>query len=255
LFNLLVDEQEYDDFWLQSGLLASGGSTMQVGQRQCHYHQFKELQRGLYLTEHRRCYDNIIGYCNTLIYKGILQPLRGEAKIAVPWGSMSMIPVLEESKSYGGSRGNPGEAVQIAKWLSEERDKILDYARETNPKWTGKNDEEVLKLAVGIITPFSQQATLIRIELEKEGISNLTVGTVHSLQGDERLIVIFSSVYGRKDQNASKFYDIGSNMLNVAVSRAKDAFIVFGHPDVFGVTNAGTPSGILRASLVTQDTF
>lgn len=254
LFNLLVDEQQYDDFWLQSGLLASGGSTMQVGQRQCHYHQFKELQRGLYLTEHRRCYDSIIGYCNTLIYKGALQPLRGEPKTIVPWGSMSMIPVSEESRSYGGSRGNPGEALQIAKWLSEERDKILDYARNTNPKWVDKNDEEVLKLAVGIITPFSQQATLIKTELKKEGILNLTVGTVHSLQGDERLIVLFSSVYGKKDQNASKFYDSGPNMLNVAVSRAKDAFIVFGHPDVFGATNAGAPSGILRTNLVAQDT-
>jgi hypothetical protein len=253
LFNLLVDEQQYDDFWLQSGLLASGGSTMQVGQRQSHYHQFKELQRGLYLTEHRRCYDNIIGYCNALIYKGILQPLRGEAKTIVPWGNMSMIPVSEESRFYGGSRGNPGEAIQIAKWLLEERDNILDYARETNPKWACKNDEEVLKLAVGIITPFSQQATLIKIELKKEGISNLTVGTVHSLQGDERLIIIFSSVYGKKDQDSSKFYDSGPNMLNVAVSRAKDAFIVFGHAEVFGATNAGAPSGILRANLVTQD--
>jgi superfamily I DNA and/or RNA helicase len=89
--------------------------------------------------------------------------------------------------------------------------------------------------------------------LEEEGISDLTVGTVHSLQGDERLIVIFSSVYGENDRSVGKFYDNGPNMLNVAVSRAKDSFIVFGHPNVFGVTNAGAPSGILRSNLVDLD--
>ena len=253
LFDLLANEQQYDDFWLQSGLLASSGNIMRVAQRQCHYHQFSELQRGLYLTEHRRCYDSIVSFCNTLVYKGVLEPLRGEPEAAVPWGTMSMIPVSEASKSYGGSRGNPGEAIQIAQWLCEERSKILDYARNTNPKWADKDDGEVLKLAVGIVTPFSKQAALIRTELNKEAISGLTVGTVHSLQGDERLIVIFSSVYGENDRSVGKFYDNGPNMLNVAVSRAKDAFVAFGHPNVFGATNAGSPSGVLRSKLVIQD--
>ena len=40
-------------------------------------------------------------------------------------------------------------------------------------------------------------------------------------------------------------------MLNVAVSRAKDSFVVFGHPEVFGVGAEGSPSGILRRELRT----
>jgi len=101
------------------------------------------------------------------------------------------------------------------------------------------------------ITRYFKQS-LIDAELKKAGITGLTVGTVHGLQGDERLIVIFSSVYGENDRSVGKFYDNGPNMLNVAVSRAKDAFIVFGHPDVFGATNAGSPSGVLRSKLVSQ---
>ena len=56
----------YDEFWLESGLMASNGNVMRVAQRQTGYHQFKQLQCGLYLTEHRRCYDKIIAYCNDM---------------------------------------------------------------------------------------------------------------------------------------------------------------------------------------------
>ena len=69
LFDLLPSdraENAYANFWLPSGLQASCGSVMRVTQRQCRYLQLPLLQRGLYLTEHRRCYDDIIGYCNDL---------------------------------------------------------------------------------------------------------------------------------------------------------------------------------------------
>lgn len=249
LYNLLSDERSYDEFWLRSGLLASSGNVMRIAQRQCHYHQFPELQRGLYLTEHRRCYDNIIGYCNDLVYEGVLEPLRGEPKTEMRWETLSMVPVEEPSKSYGGSRGNPGEARKIVEWLNSEYDNILRYARQSDAKLREMSDEEVMEASVGIITPFSKQAALIRGELHAQGIRGLTVGTVHSLQGDERLLVLFSSVYGINDKAAGKFYDRGSNMLNVAVSRAKDAFIVFGHPNVFGMDSAASSSGLLRQKL------
>lgn len=245
---LLSDDADYDR-WLESGLLASSGNVMRIAQRQCHYHQFEMLQRGLYLTEHRRCFNNIVGYCNDLIYKGLLEPMRGEAKHVVPWGTMSMKHVCSPSSSFGGSRGNYGEAKEIANWLAAERSVIVAYARQQDDKYLAMDDLSVLKKTVGIITPFSKQAQLIKNELQRVGVSGLTVGTVHSLQGDERLIVLFSSVYGENEKNKGKFYDVGSNMLNVAVSRAKDSFIVFGDLNVFGVNVIGSPSGLLRKRL------
>jgi superfamily I DNA and/or RNA helicase len=58
---------------------------------------------------------------------------------------------------------------------------------------------------VGIVTPFSAQVSTIKQALGKQGIStganetSLTVGTVHSLQGAERAIVIFSPVYSKHE--------------------------------------------------------
>jgi len=249
MYDLLEDEQDYEQ-WLDSGMLASSGSVMRIAQRQCQYHQFESLQRGLYLTEHRRCFNDIVSYCNDLVYQGVLEPLRGNAKHEVPWGTMALHPVYSPSKSYGGSRGNVGEAKAIAMWLVEQYQALLAYARQQDKQFKNLDDASVLRRAVGIITPFSKQADLIRTELRNVGIEGLTVGTVNGLQGDERLIVLFSSVYGANDRDSSKFYDAGPNMLNVAVSRAKDAFIVFGDPNVFGANAVSSPSGLLRQGLV-----
>ncbi|MCE8033130.1 MULTISPECIES: AAA domain-containing protein [Halomonadaceae] len=253
LYGLFEDEAHYAEFWLESGLLASNGNLMRIAQRQCLYHQFPQLQRGLYLTEHRRCFDDIVAYCNALVYQGVLEPLRGQPQETVPWGMLTLVPSTTPSQSYGGSRGNPGQARQIAEWLSVERQTLLDYARRQDDKLLMCKDAEVLQKTVGIITPFSKQATLIRHELKHFGLEGLTVGTVHSLQGDERRLVLFSSVYGLNDCAVGKFYDRGHNMLNVAVSRAKDAFVVFGHPEVFGKDSAGSPSGLLRRRLISGE--
>ena len=251
LFGLLTNSLSYDDYWLTSGQMVSNGNLMRIAQRQCQYHQFEELERGLYLTEHRRCYDSIVSYCNELVYKGILNPLRGNPKKTIPWPTMGLVAIRKPSKKIGSSRGNPGEACAIAQWLLEQYQTILDYARSSDEKLADKSDPKVFFSAVGVVTPFSKQAKLIKSEIKNIGLPYVTVGTVHSLQGDERMIVLFSSVYGDNDKAIGKFYDRGRNMLNVAVSRAKDSFLVFGDESVFGVESPGTPSGILRKRLAT----
>lgn len=249
LFSLLENEQSYSDFWLSSGLQASNGNVMRIAQRQSKVHQFQSLQSGLYLTEHRRCFDNIVAYCNELVYEGVLEPMRGHPASPVPWGTMSMVNVFGASKTYGGSRVNEQEAHEISEWLAGQAPTLLNYARQTRPEWHLKSDSEVLALAVGIVTPFKCQATLISRKLSALNMQNVTVGTVHALQGAERILILFSSVYGAGDESSGKFYDMGKNMLNVAASRAQDAFVVFGHPDVFGKSNASSPSGLLRRHL------
>jgi hypothetical protein len=64
----------------EKGTASDGGSVMKISQNRSKYYPEKELERGLYLYEHRRCYDNIIAFCNELCYKGILKPMRGVVK-------------------------------------------------------------------------------------------------------------------------------------------------------------------------------
>lgn len=223
------------------GKSAASGSVMKIAQFASRYQYDPELARGMYLYEHRRCFDNIIGYCNTLCYHGKLLPKRGreESNLMPAMGYLHIDGKGEQASS--GSRYNLLEAETIAAWLAENQQNIEAHY--------GKSLHEV----VGIVTPFSAQVSTIKQALGKQGIStganekSLTVGTVHSLQGAERAIVIFSPVYSKHEDGG--FIDSDNSMLNVAVSRAKDSFLVFGDMDLFEIQPPSSPRGLLAKYL------
>ena len=87
-----------------------------------------------------------------------------------------------------------------------------------------------LKNDVGIITPFFNQERLLIKKLGKRighGKEKAKIGTVHKFQGVEYKIIIFSQVVSGKDNSVS-FINKSPNLLNVAVSRAKELFIAVG---------------------------
>ena len=108
-----------------------------------------------------------------------------------------------------------------------------------------KYGQDKLKNIVGIVTPFSVQAKEISKRLTAHGLEKdeITVGTVHTLQGAEREMVIFSPVYS-SPSSGRMFFDRSPNMLNVAVSRARDHFLIFGNMDIL-TSNLHSPSGLL----------
>lgn len=225
-----IFEEQYDP----KGFLASSGSIMKMAQNASIYKEKGSGEKGVLLVEHRRCYDEIISYCNVLAYNGQLKPLKGKADKSNPFPPMYCIHVEGNSSLIHSSRQNLNEVKAIVNWLLNNRSKIEEkYGKVEN--------------AVGIITPFVGQKNSLRFELRKVGIDTdlMKIGTVHALQGAEKHIVLFSMVYGKGD-SASMFFDRGNkpNMLNVAVSRAKDSFIVFANTDIFD-KDAKTPSGIL----------
>ena len=99
-----------------------------------------------------------------------------------------------------------------------------------------------------MVTPFGGQVAEITEQCAKRGIrigkeeGEMTVGTVHSLQGAERLLVIFSPTYSRDADGG--FMNRSSSMLNVGVSRAKNSFLVFGDMSIFKPSDRGSPQGL-----------
>ncbi len=249
------------DTLIESGLSCSMGSVMKAAKKSCKY-QTNDKIRGLFLCEHRRCYDEIIGYCNELVYDSLLIPMRdSDEKIAGKTRKLDYkkYPLMgyynissQGSRQMFGSRINELEAIGIAKWLKRNFTEICNIYVKDNPTIDIKN-------IFAIITPFSAQKYLIKKYLKEEMgdlADNISVGTVHTFQGAERNIIIFSTVYGSDDTGV--FIDNNKNLMNVAVSRAKDAFWVFGDYEFFKGKQSQTASGLLYSRIagnpvVTED--
>lgn len=231
------------------GKTSAAGSVMLIAQNVSRHHYDHDLSRGMFLYEHRRCFDEIISYCNDLCYFGKLKPMRG----AVP--KDSLLPAMgylhidgKCTRTSGSSRSNRLEAETIADWLLTNKPHLEALYKDTN--------HTTIDRIVGIVTPFGGQVEAITEALNSKGIpvgkgdGQLTVGTIHSLQGAERPVVIFSSVYSKHADG--KFIDRNASMLNVAVSRAKDSFLVFGDMDIFDPNKDADPRGLLAKYLFSR---
>lgn len=232
---LLANETDIDTL-SDRGICSTTGSAMRLAQHACRISPYPDLERGLYLFEHRRCYDEIISFSNALCYKGKLRPLRGKAPSDAGLPALGYLHIDGRAFTSGSSRANPVEAQTIAAWLTDNRAALEGrYGR-------------LLEQIVGIVTPFGRQVREIRDacasrRIAVEGREGMTIGTVHALQGAERPVVIFSPVYSKHADGG--FIDSSPSMLNVTVSRAKDSCLVFGDMDVLAAAQAGSPRAIL----------
>jgi hypothetical protein len=85
---------------------------------------------------------------------------------------------------------------------------------------------------IGIITPFVNQRVALDDMVRRCGFPNVSCGTVHSFQGDEKDTVVFSLAL--TDKTHVKTYEWLANnreLINVATSRAKDKLVVVASSD------------------------
>jgi len=238
----IVTDLAQKEYLNNIGFLASSGSIMKMAQNACEYETplVTTKENGLLLLEHRRCNDEIIGFCNELAYDGILKPMKGKAHEDQVFASMMAYHVEGYSERKFNSRHNMNEVKAIILWINRHKEDIQKAY-----------NVDKIESVLGIITPFASQKTELSKALIESGfkVNEIKLGTVHALQGAERNIVLFSSVYTNEDEGVLFFdRDNKPNMLNVAVSRARDSFILFGDTRIFDETKS-TPSGILKKHL------
>lgn len=108
-----------------------------------------------------------------------------------------------------------------------------------NPQSRNSFKEEAAQIAkiirdnhykdVGIITPFVNQAALINEYLLKIGVTNVKAGTIHTLQGSEKSVIIMSPALSPKTgKKTMDWIKNNHELINVGVTRAKDKFIFVG---------------------------
>lgn len=168
------------------------------------------------LTDHYRCHPQIIGFSNNQIYQRELRLRRDPLMRSVLLAGSGVHVVEVTGQVVRGDKGrswcNPPESTAVADLVAMLR------------------AQEDSGLSIGVVAPFRGQVERIIEELDKRKASrNVLVGTAHQFQGDERDIMIFSPVVGRgMPDTSAKWVESPPNLINVAVTRAKEALFVVG---------------------------
>ncbi len=175
-------------------------------------------QTPVLLNEHYRCHPHIARWFNRTFYKGELTVLTdvsdtSQRDRAIYWCDVD------------GAAVRPATGSWLNRAEAEETVKQLRGAIESGYK------------TVGVVTPFTAQARLIdqiaKTQFGRDFLDDIDFvsGTAHRLQGDERDAVILSSVLSPgMSKSGARWIEKERNLLNVAVSRARRALIVLGHP-------------------------
>lgn len=203
---------------------------------------------GMWLVDHFRCDPRIIEFSNSGWYGGMLNARTTEIDGQICPFPLSHIDVRDGSQGEG-QRENRKEAELISLWIKRNMEGLI-------AEYGGEDIGDV----VAVLTPFRMQARLLRKTLKTdlgEIAERIVCGTVHSLQGAEKPIVMFSTVYSgaffteAEATGAEKqyFFDRQHTLLNVAASRAKRNFVVVGDQRVFVHSGEGSPTYLLANRL------
>jgi len=192
----------------------SNGSAQGFAQKGSDFGECDSTGRiGVLLDQHRRCQKAIVQFSNKHIYESKLK-LKRENKENKVFGSNLLFFDARSSSSK-------------AKINQLEIDMIKRIVIELKQNITSNIEDKI-----AIISPFKNQVLSIRNQL-KNLVPNIAVGTVHQFQGQEKEIIIFSSVVDESAKKGLKNFVGQKNLLNVAFTRAKDQLIVVGNIEVF----------------------
>ncbi len=183
-------------------------------------------QAGVFLDEHFRSTPEIIGFSNQNIYGGTLKVMRERPPLREPESAQaestqaeSTQPALELRRVEGrreDSGANPAEAEALVEAL-------LSLVRPAEP----------LRASIGVLSPFRAQVDLLsellsrRLTPDEQERHDLLVGTPYAFQGEERDVMLLSLVVDDAVHAGSLRFLARRDVLNVAVTRARNRQIVF----------------------------
>ncbi len=174
----------------------------------------------LLLDEHFRCHPQIASISNDFFYDGgltVLTDTRGRPALAhrsaVIWTDVTG---RAARPPFGGSWINEDEIRKV-------QDSVRYLLTQLPPEAT-----------VGVVTPFTAQAETLRKRLQPYDEERLRIGTVHTFQGGERDVMVFSLVAGEgMHPGAVEWIGGQLNLWNVAITRARGHLIVVGDKELW----------------------
>ena len=168
--------------------------------------ELRDLGQGILLDEHYRCVPPIIEYCDRI--SGYQLAIKTSPKASKLGSNL----IAYHVKGTIADHTNPKEVEAVERLIEH----LLD---------NGYSLDEI-----GVISPYRAQADALFAHLLKRypDFNHDRIGTVHTFQGGQKSVIILST---RQcwDTDSLQFINRRPNLLNTAVSRAQELFILVGN--------------------------
>ncbi|MDV3002590.1 MAG: hypothetical protein N5P05_004245 (plasmid) [Chroococcopsis gigantea SAG 12.99] len=202
-----LTDADFDRFGpiFSSAYLRAAGSTCQDG----------ALGNGIILKSHYRCIPLIANFCNILCYANQMV-IKTNPKPSLLGPNLIAIDVKGEVSS----QINAAEIDRIEALI--EVLLVAGYGLDSPENHN----------TIGVISPYRSQANALthRLQSRWNNFPIDSLGTVHTFQGGQKSVIILSTRQSQPHEGLW-FLNCAPNLLNVAVSRARELFILVGNLD------------------------
>ncbi|MCG6138333.1 MAG: AAA domain-containing protein [Nostoc sp. LLA-1] len=165
-----------------------------------------EKSQGICLIEHYRCQPSIIKYCDTIAGYGL------EVKTELVDSKLESNLIAYHVEGNSHNKVNQEEVTAVCEIIQH----LLNQG--------------YLLEDIGVISPFKLHANALEDAIIRKypKFNKKSVGTIHTFQGSENKVIILSTKVCQAQDNVN-WINQRPNLLNVAVSRAKELFILVGN--------------------------
>ncbi|KAH7327647.1 AAA domain-containing protein [Rhizoctonia solani] len=187
------------------------------------------------LLQNFRSHETIIHFPNEEFYRNELtaNAPRAVADSLLNWSGLATqgFPIIFEAV-----RGEDMREERSPSYFNpHEASLVKDYVQRLLPSIASPRK-------IGIVTPYKAQVRKIRKLLKDSKVTDIDIGSVEQFQGQERQVIIVSTVRSNKDMLS---FDLKHTLgfvsnpkrMNVAITRAQALLVVVGDPFVLGLDN------------------
>ncbi|KAJ9700394.1 hypothetical protein PVL29_005951 [Vitis rotundifolia] len=182
------------------------------------------------LVRNYRCHPEILHLPSQLFYKGELIPCKDDKSSSMTWAEI--LPNREFPVLFIGVQGYDEREGSNPSWFNRtEASKVVEIIKKLTISQDLREED------IGVITPYRQQVLKLKKALEGVDMPAIKVGSVEQFQGQEREVIIISTVrstikHNEFDKNHCLGFLSNPRRFNVAITRAKSLLIIIGNPHI-----------------------
>ncbi|ESQ36377.1 hypothetical protein EUTSA_v10006684mg [Eutrema salsugineum] len=182
------------------------------------------------LVKNYRCHPEILDLPSKLFYDGELVASKENTDSVL--ASLNFLPNKEFPMVFYGIQGCDEREGNNPSWFNRiEISKVIETIKRLTANDCVQEED------IGVITPYRQQVMKIKEVLDRLDMTEVKVGSVEQFQGQEKQVIIISTVRSTiKHNEFDRAYCLGflSNprRFNVAITRAISLLVIIGNPHI-----------------------